>query len=247
MMLESNLLRVSLFAAAIALLSGAAIGQEPKRLVLPPLPSSPQAGAAQAPPQLLGASRQGQTRPLTPPPLPPREPAPEELPPTSAPPGSSNPAPTGTGSSAFGESMRDIQLDIVSDPRQLQLPIAQQTIDSQGSIIVRSLPPVSTPPSNMYPPDRLCHGGLCFEEPNLERYGFHFGCGQYALSAASFFARIPTLPYQMAADPQYGCRPHPGYFPRVTPLPLRDVAPPPSIKGGAVQAAAIVGTVFLIP
>lgn len=143
--------------------------------------------------------------------------------------------------------MHDVTLNVLPDPRRLPLPKARTELDSQGARVVRSQPPVVAPPGNLFPPDRLCHGGLCFEEPNLERYGFSFGCGQSAISAAAFFGRLPTLPYQLAADPQLGCRPHPGFFPRKTPLPVRDVLPPPSLSGGAAGAAAVVGTVFLIP
>jgi hypothetical protein len=51
------------------------------------------------------------------------------------------------------------------------------------------------------------HRPLYFDQPNLERYGHYVGnwqC-QSVISAADFFATIPTLPYRMVAEPPGQC------------------------------------------
>jgi hypothetical protein len=53
---------------------------------------------------------------------------------------------------------------------------------------------------------------LYFEEPNLERYGYQFGCLQPAVSAAHFFATIPLLPYKMVVHPPHECVYSLGYY-----------------------------------
>jgi hypothetical protein len=58
----------------------------------------------------------------------------------------------------------------------------------------------------------LCTGPLYFEEVNLERYGYKFGCLQPAVSAAHFFATIPLLPYKMVVHPPHECVYTLGYY-----------------------------------
>jgi hypothetical protein len=53
----------------------------------------------------------------------------------------------------------------------------------------------------------LCHWPVYFEEPNLERYGYHAGCLQPLFSGAHFFSAVPALPVRMALE-----RPHVGRY-----------------------------------
>ena len=47
----------------------------------------------------------------------------------------------------------------------------------------------------------LFYGPLCFEEPNLERYGHHAGCAlQPAFSAAHFLVAVPALPVRLVVQ-----------------------------------------------
>ena len=101
------------------------------------------------------------------------------------------------------------------------------------------LPPVSLD---------MCYQPLYFEELNAERYGRSWGCLQPAVSMASFYGRIPLLPYMAFARPARRCTYHahwalPGYR-----IPGREPNPPVvSAAGGAAQTAAMIGVILLIP
>lgn len=93
----------------------------------------------------------------------------------------------------------------------------------------------------------LNHQPLYFEDVNLERHGFSYGVWQPFVSGAKFFSRLPALPYLMAAQPPLETqftlgetRPgnHANYV--VT-------RPPVRFDAAAVEAAVVVGLVFLIP
>jgi hypothetical protein len=94
----------------------------------------------------------------------------------------------------------------------------------------------------------ICHKPLYFEEVQLERYGHTAGpVLQPALSGAHFFLNIAALPYKMGINPPNECRYALGYYRPgdcapwlLPPLPL-------SIRGGLMEAGAIVGGVFVIP
>jgi hypothetical protein len=91
------------------------------------------------------------------------------------------------------------------------------------------------------------HGPLYFEEPNLERYGYHFGCWQPAVSAAHFFATVPVLPYKIAAQPCRDCVYSLGYYRPGSPAPLQRTHRPLSLRGATVEGAVVTGLIFLIP
>lgn len=93
----------------------------------------------------------------------------------------------------------------------------------------------------------LNHQPLYFEDVNLERHGFSYGCWQPLVSGAKFFTRVPALPYLMTAYPHHETeytlgetRPgnHAWYV--AERLPLR-------LDAAAVEAGAVLGLVFLIP
>jgi hypothetical protein len=97
------------------------------------------------------------------------------------------------------------------------------------------------------PSATFCHRPLYFEELNLERYGRSAGVLQPVVSAARFFATIPTLPYQsVARHPDvcyYPCHP----YPAGRPAPWVRELPPLDGPAGLAQAGVIVGLIFLIP
>jgi hypothetical protein len=94
----------------------------------------------------------------------------------------------------------------------------------------------------------FCYQPLYFEEVNVERYGRNFGVFQPVVSAASFYARIPVLPYMIVAQPARRCTDPahwtlPGY--RISPWEHR----PHSVSAGglASEAGFVAGLILLIP
>lgn len=109
------------------------------------------------------------------------------------------------------------------------------------------------------------HLPLLFEEPNLERLGYTYGCRtwwcgeegsihasdclQPFISGAHFFGRVPLIPYMIGMEEPCACEPiytlgvdHPG-----TPTPYRRHYLPLSLKGAVYQAAATVGMLYIFP
>ena len=91
------------------------------------------------------------------------------------------------------------------------------------------------------------HNPLWFEDPNLERCGRGRGHFTTAVSAFHFATNIPILPYRFTAEKPW-CR--------VRTLPDCSVCekfgcdaylPPWSLSAAAVQAAATVGFIYVIP
>ena len=95
----------------------------------------------------------------------------------------------------------------------------------------------------------LYHRPLYFEQPNLERYGHvrRNTAVTSALSAGKFFGSVPLIPFKLGKEPPcqrtytlgHG---RPGSY-------HRKQRPDPGFaaRGGIMQAATIVGLVFLIP
>lgn len=88
---------------------------------------------------------------------------------------------------------------------------------------------------------------LWFEDPNLERCGRGWGHLTSVKSFVCFSANIPILPYRMTAQPSCSC---------VRTLPDCTVCekfgydaylPPWSWKAATVQAASVVGFIYMIP
>ncbi|MBI1904511.1 MAG: hypothetical protein HYS13_25725 [Planctomycetia bacterium] len=91
------------------------------------------------------------------------------------------------------------------------------------------------------------HYPLYFEDINLERYGYSYGCAQPVVSAAHFFGRIPALPYLMTLEPPCECQYALGYFRPGSCAPYRLHWPPLDARAAFVEGATITGLVFLIP
>jgi hypothetical protein len=94
----------------------------------------------------------------------------------------------------------------------------------------------------------LCHKPLYFEDVNLERYGHSWGpILQPLVSGAEFFVTLPVLPYKMGIQPPCECHYVLGYYRPGSCAPYMIFPVPLSIRGGLVEAGAVVGAVFLIP
>lgn len=94
----------------------------------------------------------------------------------------------------------------------------------------------------------LCHKPLYFEEVQLERYGHSAGPFlQPALSGAHFFLNIAALPYKMGINPPNECRYALGYYRPGSCAPWLLPPVPLSIRGGLMQAGAVVGGIYVIP
>lgn len=93
------------------------------------------------------------------------------------------------------------------------------------------------------------HRPLYFEQPNLERYGSHFGgnCCASALATGHFLGRVLTLPYQVAAHPPSECVYTLGVYRPGSCNPHYLHASPISGRGMIAQAATVTGLVFLFP
>jgi hypothetical protein len=88
-------------------------------------------------------------------------------------------------------------------------------------------------------------GPLYFEEPNLERYGYQFGCLQPAVSAAHFFATIPLLPYKMAVHPPHECVYSLGYYRPGDCAPLQHERFHFQPDAAAAETGAVMGLILL--
>lgn len=94
----------------------------------------------------------------------------------------------------------------------------------------------------------LRHRPLYFEEVNLERHGYSYCCrAQPLISAAHFFATIPALPYKMTVDCPRDCVYTLGHYRPGSCAPWHGERLPCDCRAGAVEAATIVGLIFLIP
>lgn len=94
---------------------------------------------------------------------------------------------------------------------------------------------------------------LYFEQPNLERYGHHVAwcehdnLTQSALSAAHFFATVPVMPYKMGATLPDECSYVLGSYRPGSCNPHQLLRPELSVRGLALEGAAVTGLIFLVP
>jgi hypothetical protein len=89
---------------------------------------------------------------------------------------------------------------------------------------------------------------LYFEEINLERYGYHFGCLQPAVSAVRFYGSLPLLPYKLADRPPCSYESnlaHPAAATAAPPVRCRPKRP--NMKAAVFQAGVMAGAFLLIP
>ncbi|MEZ6130495.1 MAG: hypothetical protein R3C59_17555 [Planctomycetaceae bacterium] len=103
------------------------------------------------------------------------------------------------------------------------------------------------PRRNVYP---VHHNPLYFEDPNLERCGQTNGCLTDVASIMHFAGRVPILPYLMTVNHPRSCVRAKPDCPTCHEFALDAYIPHPDeldLGGAAVQAAATVGLIFLIP
>ncbi len=94
----------------------------------------------------------------------------------------------------------------------------------------------------------LGHKPLYFEELQLERYGHTTGpLLQPWISGAHFFTNIAFLPYKMGINPLSECQYALGYYRPGNCAPWLVPPIPLSVRGGLMQAGAVVGLSALIP
>lgn len=167
--------------------------------------------------------------------------------------------------------------DIVATGRMIDLRDGHVIIDADGgevTILLRNLSDVDTayvgeswnipercgtgydpfhgrsfvPATVQWTASGLCHKPLYFEQPQLERYGHELGpVLQPIVSSAHFFGNIPLLPYKMGIHPPYECQYELGHYRPGDCVPYMLRPFPWSLRGAAVQAAAVTGGAALIP
>ena len=94
----------------------------------------------------------------------------------------------------------------------------------------------------------LCHKPLYFREIQAERYGHSIGrVSQPFLSAAHFFCNVAILPYNMGMRPPQECVYAVGQYRPGDLAPRYIPAVPISIRGGLMQAGAVLGAVYVLP
>jgi len=93
----------------------------------------------------------------------------------------------------------------------------------------------------------LANRPLYFEETNVERHGYSVGLFQPAFSAAHFFGRIPALPYLLVSERHHQTTYALGHFRPGSFAPYKLHRPRFSVTGLAVETAAVVGMLYLIP
>lgn len=97
---------------------------------------------------------------------------------------------------------------------------------------------------NTYP---IRYQPLYFEDPNMERCGETGGCLTEVKSIAHFAGRIPLLPYMMASNSPHKCVRALPDCPTCQQFGPDAYLPKPTVKAIAVQAAATVGAIYVIP
>ena len=94
----------------------------------------------------------------------------------------------------------------------------------------------------------LCHKPLYFEQVGVERYGHSLGpILQPIWSGVDFYGRIFLLPYEMGIEPPWECVYALGYYRPGSCAPKMIFPFPVSIRGGLLEAGAVLGAVYLLP
>jgi hypothetical protein len=93
----------------------------------------------------------------------------------------------------------------------------------------------------------FCYRPLYFEEVNLERYGYDWGILQPAVSTLRFYGNAAVLPYRLTTQRSSFCTYHHHDDRPGGPAPRECRRPQLRLDAATVQAAAVVGLIFLIP
>lgn len=102
-------------------------------------------------------------------------------------------------------------------------------------------------PRRPEPRHSICYQPLYFEDPNMERCGLGHGCLTELVSVTRFFGRVPVLPYLATAQPPRSCVPALPECPSCSQFGHDAYLPPLEMHAASVQAAVVVGLIFLIP
>ena len=105
-----------------------------------------------------------------------------------------------------------------------------------------------TPITFTWKASSLCYKPLYFEDVQLERYGHY--CHpllQPFCSRVKFWLTIPVLPYLMGVNPPYECVYDLGYYRPGNCAPSMIEPVPISLRGGLMEAGAVVGLAAVIP
>jgi len=93
-----------------------------------------------------------------------------------------------------------------------------------------------------------CHKPLYFEQWNFERYGHSVHpVADPFLSAGHFFTTAAFLPYKMGVELPWECIYPLGYYRPGDCAPWTVPAPAMSLRGAALEAAALTGAYFILP
>ena len=105
-----------------------------------------------------------------------------------------------------------------------------------------------TPITFTWKASSLCYKPLYFEDVQLERYGHYRNPYlQPFVSRARFLLTVPCLPYLMGVDPPNQCVYDLGYYRPGNCAPSMLEPIPISLRGGLLQAGAVVGLAAAIP
>lgn len=191
---------------------------------------------------MTSSRRQGPQTPGTPPLDPAKKQPAEQLPP----PGEPEAVPL----AALKEPKKigDVKIDISLDGEEFPMDVAALRFKKAGEITHGVGASRNWGESAFaWEPGGVAHRPLYFEEVNLERHGYSAGLLQPALSAAHFFGRVPTLPYQWVAMPQREVVYTLGHYRPGSYAPYQHYWPPLSVKGGLFEAGVVTGLIFLLP
>ena len=106
----------------------------------------------------------------------------------------------------------------------------------------------ATPPRQvLLEPGYVVHRRLFFEDNNAERYGWNLGIAQPIVSTVYFYKDVLLWPSNIASNLRERYDTNAGKFLPGSPVPYYLYPPEITLFGGTLGAAAIIGTVFLIP
>jgi len=146
------------------------------------------------------------------------------------------------------KSIHDLTADIRPEEGEMPEDAAAAKFSREGQ--VRHAPGTNRPwplYEFWWEAPAVAHRSLCFEEVNLERYGYSYGLAQPLLSGAHFFGKIPALPYLMTAESPRDYVYTLGHYRPGSYAPYHIHYPPLSLRAAAVEAAAVTGLIFAIP
>jgi hypothetical protein len=138
---------------------------------------------------------------------------------------------------------------IAQEPKPDALPLNLARLEAEGEplVVVTSQGWIDIRPSRY--PVPFFYQPLYFENPDLERCGHGYGIFQSVLSGGLFLGETITAPFHMGALCPTRLIESPGDCPtgcRLPCIPIYDYTPVQIARGTAVQAAAVVGAVFLL-